>query len=113
VWLVQDGRALTTQQIEQFRLSNHAEFRRRAFLAVDRAGRPVVGGTLSNVNATQLARALEQAGMREAILLDSGFSTSLVYGGRVLVTGHTAPGIPSRIVPHAILVHPPLSGLKG
>lgn len=106
VWLVNDGKALTTRQIDQFKLTNHAEFRRRAFLGIDQAGRPVIGATLSNVNASQLARALQSAGMREVVLLDSGFSTSLVYKGEVLVTGHTSRGIPSRIVPHAILLYP-------
>ena len=43
-------------------------------------------------------------GIREAVLLDSGFSTSLVDDGNILVTGHTAPGIPSRPVPHAIVL---------
>ena len=108
VWLVNDSKALTTEQIDQFKLSNHTEFRRRAFMGIDRAGRPTVGATLSNVNATQLAAALAASGMREAVLLDSGFSTSLMYKGQVLVTGHTDRGIPSRIIPHAILVHPPL-----
>ncbi|UFP94523.1 polysaccharide deacetylase family protein [Gloeobacter morelensis] len=108
VWLVNNGQALTTEQIEQFRLSNHSEFRRRTFMGIDKAGLPRVGATLTNVNATQLARALEEAGLREAVLLDSGFSTSLVHQGKVLVTGHTAPSIPSRIIPHAVLVHPPL-----
>lgn len=108
VWLVSDGHALTTEAIDQFKLANHAEFRRRAFMAIDKAGLPLVGATLSNVNASQLARALEAAGMREAVLLDSGFSTSLIYKGEVLVTGHTERSIPSRIVPHAILVFPPL-----
>jgi hypothetical protein len=37
--------------------------------------------------------------------LDSGFSTSLVDGDKVLVTGHTSPGIPSRPVPHAIVLY--------
>lgn len=113
LWLVERGRALSTEQITQFGLTNHSEFRRRAFLGVDRLGRPLVGATLTNVNASQLARSLEAAGVREAVLLDSGFSTSLVYGDKVLVTGHTSPGIPSRIIPHAILVHPPLSAAGG
>jgi poly-beta-1,6-N-acetyl-D-glucosamine N-deacetylase len=106
IWLVNDSKALTTKQITQFKLSNHAEFRRRAFLAIDQKGLPVVGATLSNINATQLAKGLAAAGMREAVLLDSGFSTSLVYQGKILVTGHTEKSMPSRIVPHVILVHP-------
>ena len=51
-----------------------------------------------------LARALQSLGVHEAVLLDSGFSTSLVYGKQILVTGHTSPGIPSRPVPHALVL---------
>lgn len=39
--------------------------------------------------------------------MDSGFSTSLVLGKRILVTGHTAPNLPSRPVPHAIVLFAP------
>ncbi|MFS8907337.1 polysaccharide deacetylase, partial [Synechococcus sp. OH2] len=38
-------------------------------------------------------------------LLDSGFSTSLVYQGEILATGHAGPNQPSRPVPHAILLY--------
>ena len=48
--------------------------------------------------------ALQALGVHEAVLLDSGFSTSLVYGNKILVTGHTSPGIPSRPVPHALVL---------
>lgn len=109
IWLVNDSKALSTKQIAQFKLSNHSEFRRRAYLAIDQEGRPVVGATLSNINATQLAKGLELAGMREAVLLDSGFSTSLIYQSKILVTGHTERSMPSRIVPHVILVHSPIA----
>ena len=36
--------------------------------------------------------------------MDSGFSTSIVYDGKIIATGHTAKDLPSRPVPHAILV---------
>jgi hypothetical protein len=42
--------------------------------------------------------------VQEAVLLDSGFSTSLVYDKKIIVTGHTATNLPSRPVPHAIVV---------
>jgi hypothetical protein len=38
-------------------------------------------------------------------LLDSGFSTSLVFQDKILVTGHTSAGIPSRPVPQALLLY--------
>jgi hypothetical protein len=51
-----------------------------------------------------LAKAASDAGVAEAVLLDSGFSTSVIYDNRIIVTGHTAPDIPSRPVPHAIVI---------
>ena len=47
---------------------------------------------------------LAAAGLKEAVLLDSGFSTSLVLGKEVLASGHSTAGEPSRPVPHAIVL---------
>ena len=37
----------------------------------------------------------------------SGKSSGLVYGRKILVTRHTSPGIPSRPIPHALLLSKP------
>lgn len=105
LWLVKDGRALSPAEIDSFRLSSAAEFRPRAFFGVDDQDQVVIGVTKTHVNAAILASLLPKIGIREAVLLDSGFSTSLVYRGEILATGHAGPNQPSRPVPHAILLY--------
>jgi biofilm PGA synthesis lipoprotein PgaB len=105
LWLVKDGHALSQAEIDSFRLSSAAEFRPRAFFGVDNQDQVVIGVTKTHVNAAILARLLPKSGIREAVLLDSGFSTSLVYRGQILATGHAGPNQPSRPVPHAILLY--------
>ena len=55
------------------------------------------------VTTMRMAEAAVAAGAKEAVLLDSGFSTSVVYNGKIIVTGHTARDVTSRPVPHAIV----------
>lgn len=104
VWLVHHGVPVTAQDISKFNLKGAQDPRRRAFFALAQDGRPCLGATTYVATSSQLAKAIADSGLREAVLLDSGFSTSLVKDGKVLVTGHTAPGIPSRPVPHAIVL---------
>ena len=104
VWLVHNGAAAGHAQIDQFHVKDAEDPRRRAFFCLLPDGRPALGATTYVTPSADLARALEAAGVREAVLLDSGFSTSLVYGKTILVTGHTSPGIPSRPVPHALVL---------
>ncbi len=104
-WLVKDGQPLNRTQIESFRLSSAAEFRPRAFFGVDQQGRTVLGTTQTHIDATILAQILPQTGIQEAVLLDSGFSTSLIYKDEILATGHATAEQPSRPVPHAILLY--------
>lgn len=104
VWLVHHGVPVTEDTIGKFGVKDAEDPRRRAFFALTQDGRPCLGATTYVATSTQLAQAVADAGFREAVLLDSGFSTSLVEDGKILVTGHTAPGIPSRPVPHAIVL---------
>ena len=104
VWLVHDGIAADRVGMAQYHVLDANDPRRRAFFGLMPDGRPVLGATAGVTTSPQLAQALEDAGLREAVLLDSGFSTSLVLKDQVLVTGHTAPGIPSRPVPHALVL---------
>ncbi|MEN9213162.1 MAG: phosphodiester glycosidase family protein, partial [Thermostichus sp. DG02_4_bins_136] len=105
LWLVKDGQALSQAEIDSFRLSSAAEFRPRAFFGIDDRDQVVIGVTKTHVNAARLAQILPKTGIREAVLLDSGFSTSLLYEGEILATGHAGPNQPSRPVPHAILLY--------
>jgi len=104
VWLVHNSAAADESQIAAFHIHDAEDPRRRAFFCLLPDGRPALGATTYVTPSATLARALQDAGVREAVLLDSGFSTSLVYGRKILVTGHTSPGIPSRPVPHAVVL---------
>ena len=104
VWLVHDGIAADRAGMAQFHVQDANDPRRRAFFGLLPDGRPVLGATAGVTTSLRLAQALVDAGLREAVLLDSGFSTSLVLKDQVLVTGHTAPGLPSRPVPHALVL---------
>jgi len=104
VWLVHNGIASDRQKIDSYHVHDAEDPRRRAFFCVLPDGRLGVGATTYVTPSSALARALQDQGVSEAVLLDSGFSTSLVYGQKILVTGHTSPGIPSRPIPHALLL---------
>ncbi len=104
VWLVHDANAVRRDDLAKFQVKDADDPRRRAFFGLTADGRPVLGATTDSVSSSHLARALQQAGLREAVLLDSGFSTSLVYKDQILVTGHSSLGVPSRPVPHALVL---------
>lgn len=104
VWLVHNSVAADKAHLNAFHVRDAEDPRRRAFFCLLPDGSPALGATTYVAPSADLARALQAEGVREAVLLDSGFSTSLVYGKKILVTGHTAPGIPSRPVPHALVL---------
>ncbi len=104
VWLVHNGTAADRPQIDRYKVHDAEDPRRRAFFCLLPDGRPALGATTYVTPSANLAKALQSMGVQEAVLLDSGFSTSLVYGKKILVTGHTSPGIPSRPVPHALVL---------
>jgi peptidoglycan/xylan/chitin deacetylase (PgdA/CDA1 family) len=103
-WIVHNGEPRPRELTEGIGAGDMQETRRRAFFGITKDGEIVVGGTLEVVSTERMARAAAEAGVYEAVLLDSGFSTSVVYDNRIIVTGHTAEHIPSRPVPHAILL---------
>ena len=103
-WLVRNGVARTSEELTAYSAGDFDETRRRAFFGVTKNGEIVFGATLDVVSSTKMAEAAVEAGVVEAVLLDSGFSTSLVYNNKIIVTGHTAKDIPSRPVPHAIVM---------
>lgn len=103
-WVVHAGVPRTLEEMEQFGARDLGDPRRRAFFGLSADGEVILGASLEVIKTSALARAAAAAGVEEAVLLDSGFSTSLVFGDRVIVTGHTAKNIPSRPVPHAIVL---------
>jgi hypothetical protein len=71
--------------------------RHRAFWGIDRSGQPKIGISQERVDSVSLAVVLSKAGYREAVMVDSGASTSLTYQGKLLVKDFVP-----RPVPHAV-----------
>lgn len=93
-WLVENGRP---QPVERFgRLYSVNELRHRAFWGINQQGQPQIGVSVEPIGSVDLGIALAKAGFRDAVMLDSGASTSLAYKGQSLV------GYEPRPVPHVI-----------
>lgn len=102
-WLVKDSLA---QPYESF--GNLFDFhvpRHRAFWGIHRSGQPMIGVSKNPVDSIKLGEILQQLGFREAVMLDSGASTSLAYQGESLV------GYIPRPVPHVVVLLPSISYL--
>lgn len=98
-WLVENGQP---QPIERFgRLYSVNELRHRAFWGVNQQGQPVIGVSAEPIGSVDLGKALAKAGFRDAVMLDSGASTSLAFQGQSLV------GYTPRPVPHVVALLPP------
>lgn len=103
-WIVHSGVPRTTEEMDHYSAGDESDPRRRAFFGVTESGEIILGASLDVVPTEKLAAAAAAAGAKEAVLLDSGFSTSLCYNGKVIVSGHTSAGLVSRAVPHAIVL---------
>jgi poly-beta-1,6-N-acetyl-D-glucosamine N-deacetylase len=75
--------------------------RDRAFWGINQSGQPVVGVTSEMVGSVQLGQMLAKAGLRDAVMLDSGASTSLAYRGESMMSYEPRP------VPHVVGLIPP------
>ena len=103
-WIVHNGEPRTREQMQAYAATDFNDPRRRACFGVTADGEVALVGSLEVITTETLARAAAAAGLVEAVLLDSGFSTSIVYDGKIIVTGHTAANLPSRPVPHGIVL---------
>jgi len=103
-WMVHGGIARTREQMATYASKDINDARRRAFLGLTADGKIVLGASKESCSTAQLAMAAAAAGVSEAVLLDSGFSTSLVYGEQIMASGHSTASQPSRPVPHAIVL---------
>lgn len=93
-WLVENGRP---QPLARFgRLYSVNEQRHRAFWGINQQGQPQIGVSVEPIGAVDLGIALAKAGFRDAVMLDSGASTSLAFKGQSLV------GYTPRPVPHVV-----------
>jgi|LakMenEpi03Aug12_release.lakeMendotaPanAssembly.Ray.scaffolds.fasta_scaffold00704_51 biofilm PGA synthesis lipoprotein PgaB len=98
-WLVKDGQPQPASSFGS--LFDFDAKRHRAFWGINQAGQPVVGVSHTMVDSVTLGQLLHQAGLQQAVMLDSGASTSLTYAGESLV------GYEPRPVPHVVALVPP------
>ena len=104
VWLVHNGVPQPREFQNVVGAKDIQDPRRRAFIGVTKDGQFVAGAAVSSVSSEKLAIAIAEAGVEEAVLIDSGFSTSLVFDGKIKASGHSSAKDPSRPVPHAITI---------
>jgi peptidoglycan/xylan/chitin deacetylase (PgdA/CDA1 family) len=98
-WLVENGKP---QPLERFgRLYSVNELRHRAFWGINQQGQPQIGVSTEPIGSVDLGIALAKAGFRDAVMLDSGASTSLAFKGKSLVAYEPRP------VPHVVGLIPP------
>lgn len=98
-WLVRDGQAQPPSAFGKLFDFNAA--RHRAFWGITQEGQPRIGVSTEPIGSVDLGIALAKAGFRDAVMLDSGASTSLAYKGESLV------GYTPRPVPHVVALVPP------
>lgn len=103
-WLVKDNQPQSAKTFGS--LFDYDAIRHRAFWGINQAGQPIVGVSTEPVDSVALGSALAKAGLRDAVMLDSGASTSLAYKGESLV------GYTPRPVPHVVALIPPTSSLQ-
>ncbi|WP_239112356.1 polysaccharide deacetylase family protein [Halomicronema sp. CCY15110] len=93
-WLVRDGEPQPASSFGT--LFDYDALRHRAFWGINNAGQPVIGVTKDRIDSVGLGALLHQLGLRDAMMVDSGASTSLTYKGESLVEYVPRP------VPHMI-----------
>ncbi len=98
-WLVRDGQPQPAKAFGN--LFDFDAERHRTFWGIGKDGRPMIGVSTEMVDSVRLGKILEQAGYQDAVMLDSGASTSLAYQGESLV------GYTPRPVPHVVGLAPP------
>jgi biofilm PGA synthesis lipoprotein PgaB len=97
-WLVRDGAPQSAQTFGN--LFDFDAERHRAFWGINKNGQPVIGVSADPVDSVNLGKILAKAGYHNAVMLDSGASTSLAYKGDSLV------GYVPRPVPHVVALMP-------
>lgn len=103
-WIVHEGVARSRSEISTAAASDFNDPRKRAFFGWKADGTLVYGATQNVITTSAMARGAAAAGLQEAFLMDSGFSTSVVYNGKIMATGHSSESLPSREVPHALVI---------
>nr|MDJ0773871.1 phosphodiester glycosidase family protein [Mastigocoleus sp. MO_167.B18] len=100
-WLVRNGEPQPRETFGD--LYGFDAIRFRAFWGINQNGQPTIGVSAKPIDSVRLGKVLAEAGLQEAVMLDSGASTSLAYEGESLV------GYTPRPVPHVVALFPPTS----
>jgi hypothetical protein len=104
-WILKHGRVFTdTELLERPAPKDVNDVRPRVFFGVTKHGEVQLGASLNPTSSSDLARAALAAGVFEAVLLDSGYSTSMIYQDQIIAVGRHNAQVPSRPVPHAIVL---------
>jgi poly-beta-1,6-N-acetyl-D-glucosamine N-deacetylase len=103
-WILRHGQVATESELKQSGPKDVNDVRPRVFFGITATSQLALGASLTPTSSSNLARAALAAGVHEAVLLDSGYSTSLVYDSRIIAVGRKTALVPSRPVPHAIVV---------
>jgi exopolysaccharide biosynthesis protein len=104
-WLVKGGQPQSADTFAN--LYTYEVPRHRAFWGISQAGQPTIGVSKEPIDSVSLGEALAKAGFQDAVMLDSGASTSLAYKGELLV------GYVPRPVPHVVALVPPEAATGG
>jgi biofilm PGA synthesis lipoprotein PgaB len=100
-WLVKDSQPQAASTFNG--LYDFDAARYRAFWGINQNKQPTLGVSRQSVDSISLGVALVKAGLKDAVMLDSGQSTSLVYQGKSQVDYIPRP------VPHAVALVSPMS----
>jgi hypothetical protein len=103
-WIVHNGEARSRREISTAAAGDFNDPRKRAFFGWKADGTLVYGATQNVITTSAMARGAAAAGLQEAFLMDSGFSTSIVFNGKIMATGHSSESLASREVPHALVI---------
>jgi peptidoglycan/xylan/chitin deacetylase (PgdA/CDA1 family) len=103
-WIVHNGEARSRSEVSTAAAGDFNDPRKRAFFGWKSDGTLVYGATQNVITTSAMARGAAAAGLQEAFLMDSGFSTSIVFNGKIMATGHSSESLPSREVPHALVI---------
>jgi poly-beta-1,6-N-acetyl-D-glucosamine N-deacetylase len=98
-WLVKNTEAQPSEAFGDL-FDFNAE-RHRAFWGINQAGQPQIGVSTEPIGSVNLGKALAKLGYQDAVMLDSGASTSLAYKTESLVSYTPRP------VPHVVALVPP------
>ena len=104
-WIAHHGKAVSQETLTAWSSHDVNDARHRVFAGIDSQHRFILGGTQDGISTATLSKLLEKMGLEEAWLMDSGYSSALVWQNKILISGHNDRATPSRPVPHALFLY--------